>query len=521
MTNNFFNTSDSTYISDIANGNRHSPKKDIVYFSRLVMAAQKTSENSRQDAIYQLAREVSGQTPLIIDKVADMLKKENLCSKCDFKATVREIKQNDNVSNNSKDSSTKKIKQPTDDEIFNRWLHSHPNTAYGLGAFRRYENSKWPTISEKEIMNELFDELVYAKGDENVKPNYPLLKNITELAKVLTDIPENQWDADFNLLPCKNGVLRLDTRELLPPDPSYHFTSRLEIEYDPLAKCPNFINTLESTIPNEKDFIQDFFGYCLTAETKHEIALVFVGPPGCGKSTILSGLSNVLGPRAGYLGISDFEKSNYSVPLIIGKTALISTEQPVGHFYRSDLINKLISGETIRVERKYEPPFFYKPIAKFIWAVNEYPKVLNAKENGLSRRLKLIKFPYLEEKFRNVDLKDQIKNESAGILNFALDGKDNLTSNGRFIFPPSVVYTNNQFIESNDQMAKFIIEKCNKGAGLQIQSNKFNEAYSIWCNEKGFSQKSSVAVSDELMKLGFSKHSSNGRIFWIGLDLKV
>lgn len=521
MTNELLNTSASSYLNDIANGNRQSPTKDMVYFSRLIEAAQNVSENSRYEAIYQIAREVSDQSPFQKDKVAEMVKKANLCSKCTFNATVREIKQKDTIWDNSKDSSTtQKVKLPTDDEIYNRWLNTHPNTVYGLGSFRRFENNKWTSFSEKEIMKEIYDQLEAAKEEENLKPNYPLLKNITELAKVLADVPAKEWDTDFNLLPCKNGILRLDTRELLPYDPSYHFTNGVEIEYDPKAKCPNFLKALESTIPNEMELVQRFFGDCLSTDNKHEIALMFVGPPGCGKSTILSGVSNVLGPRAGELGIRDIEENQFSLPLIIGKTCLISTEQPTGFLTKGDVINKIISGETLPINQKNDPIFFYRPIAKIIWAMNEIPKIRNLEQNGLSRRFIVIKFPELAEGLRNIDLKMEIKNETPGILNYFLDGYSKLQSDGKYIIPPSMLLANYQKKETDDNMANFIAEKCKKGATLQIQSCRFNEAYSIWCNEKGFNQKSSVAVSDDLKRLNFSKHTSCERVFWIGLDLK-
>jgi len=172
------------------------------------------------------------------------------------------------------------------------------------------------------------------------------------------------------------------------------------------------------------------------------------------------------------------------------------------------------------MERKYEAPFSYTPRAKFIWAVNELPKIMNAENNGLSRRLLIIKFPPLAEELRNVDLKSAIMNERAGILNYALDGLDQLNARGKFSIPPSVVLANNQYIQFNDHLAKFIAEKCNKNATHQIKSSKLYEAYSNWCNENGITSKSIVSVSEDLTRLDYSKHATNGCKYWSGLSLK-
>jgi len=333
--NVFDNTPDDSYLKDIAYGNRHSPKNDIVYFSRKVTAAQEVPEIGRHEAINNLAIELSGENLFLVEAIAEMLKKAKLISKSVFKAAVRENKQN-------KWSKSQKNKPPTDDEIVNRWLKLHPNTDYGLGGLKRYNNSNWANIAEKEIMNEIFDVLAYAKEEDHINPSFPLLKNITELAKVLRYIPDEQWDAESNLLPFQNGILRLDIRELIPHDPSYHLTTGLDYDFDPKATCPNFIKTLESTIPDQIDLIKEFAGYCLTTDTRHEIALVFYGPPGCGKSTLFLGLQNMLGPRAGELGLRELEKSHFALPKVIGKTLLMATEQPGGYLSNSDLINQLI-----------------------------------------------------------------------------------------------------------------------------------------------------------------------------------
>jgi phage/plasmid-associated DNA primase len=52
---------------------------------------------------------------------------------------------------------------------------------------------------------------------------------------------------------------------------------------------------------------------------------------------------------------------------IPGKTLLTATEQPAGYLRTSHVLNALISGEPIQVEKKYRDPFVLVPRAKIAW----------------------------------------------------------------------------------------------------------------------------------------------------------
>ncbi len=124
-------------------------------------------------------------------------------------------------------------------------------------------------------------------------------------------VDHDKWDANPDLLP--NGVLKISNRELLPHSPNYYFTTWLPYHYDPQAECPTYLSVLERAIPDEMEFFQEFAGYALTSDTRHEIAIWLVGPPASGKSTALLGLETMLGPRAGTLGLKEIERSRFAL----------------------------------------------------------------------------------------------------------------------------------------------------------------------------------------------------------------
>jgi putative DNA primase/helicase len=149
---------------------------------------------------------------------------------------------------------------------------------------------------------------------------------------------------------------------------------------------------LGCTIPDAAEFMQEFAGYCLTTDTGHEIAVWLYGLPGSGKSTFLIGMQVMLGERAGVLGLADIERSRFALADLVGKTLIVATEQPETSIIASHILNAIVSGEPVSVERKFRDAVIIQQRAKAVWAMNVLPRVPDP-NNGLFRRVKVVRFP--------------------------------------------------------------------------------------------------------------------------------
>jgi P4 family phage/plasmid primase-like protien len=419
-----------------------------------------------------------------------------------------------------------KVKTPTDDELAARWLREQPLTAWGLGEFRRYEVGIWSVLSLDTVRREVVAFLEAAKA-EGIRPTSRLLSSVIELGRVEIAKRDDAWDADPDILVCGNGALHIPTRTLQAHNPEHLATSRLSYDYDPEAKAPTWQRVLQRCVPEARNFLQEFAGYALTTDTRFELAVWLAGQPGGGKSTLLAGLEAMLGPRVlPSLGLGDIEKSRFALTNLPGRTLVISTEQPGGYLAASAILNAIISGEPITVDRKFRDPVTIVPRAKLMWALNELPRV-GPDGAGLFRRVKVVRLPPIPEDERDPAVKEQVKLEGAGILVWALDGLARLRSRGRFEIPAGVADATNHFRETNDIPAVFVAECClagvNKATGYpyKTQSSILYGAYSQWCKDNGHKAQSSTSIAEDWLRLGFEKYPANGRIWWRGVGVAV
>ena len=408
---------------------------------------------------------------------------------------------------------------PTHDELRDRWIGGNPHHAHGLGEWRRYEDGIWPTVSETSVKAEIANVIESAKP-EGIKPTASILASVTELTRIKVFVPDERWDADSDILVCKNGALRISTGELARHQPGHYATSAVPYKYDPGARPAIWNYFLRNTVPAAANFLQEFAGYALTTEMTHELAVWLFGPPGSGKSTFIAGLAAMLGHRAGILGLADLERSRFTLADLPGKTLVVASEQPSSYLASTNTLNAIISGEPIQVERKYRDPFTVIPRAKVCWAMNELPRVADA-NSGLFRRVKVVTFPALVENERDPKIKRAIETEGAGILNWALEGLRRLKERGHFEVPTGVEDATKQFRENNDVPALFIEDRCIQGVDLKVQASQLYTEYKEWCLENGHRPMSSTRLADDWARLGFEKTASNGRRFYRGVTLRL
>jgi putative DNA primase/helicase len=333
--------------------------------------------------------------------------------------------------------------------------------------------------------------------------------------------------------------LNLETRQLESHNPNHYCTSGVDYDYDPDATAPAWKAFLDSltdrvnseAMPSRKnvagrelvEFLQEFSGLALTTDNLHEIALWLYGYSGTGKSTFIEGLQAAMGDRHIEIGLANLEQSRFSIGDLPGKTLAFATEQPGDFIRATDTLIKMISGEMVTVEKKFAHPYKIRSTVKLIWAMNDLPRI-SSPNSGLFRRVKIVKWPKLDPADVKQAVKEQIKKEGPGILNWALDGLARLRRHGSFVIPDEVDKASSDYKAANDIPAAFLAECCEVDttgrSGFKVSSGELYQAYNQWCLDNGHKPKSSTALAEDWKRLGLEHKKSGGYPYWHGVELR-
>ena len=234
------------------------------------------------------------------------------------------------------------------------------------------------------------------------------------------------------------------------------------VPYIPKAECPHYdkMLTAYNLADDEVRVIKQFSGLLLTDEIKHQKMLVFVGKPGCGKSTIAEIWGKVLGEMAIRKDLTDLtgDRFRFIGKSLTGRTFVHFDEVDIKRSEMSSNLGNLITGDRFAVERKGkdEDPSAKNKL-KCILTANSLPM---SAESGIFRRMIMIEFQnsFDDAGTADLDLPKKLENEHSGILNRMLEGLADIKMMGTF----TVIEGHSDAIEeykiSSNTVAEFLDE---------------------------------------------------------------
>lgn len=270
----------------------------------------------------------------------------------------------------------------------------------------------------EELMKQLeirhYKENFYIFKNGVYKNNLQLIENImlninnnlkkSERAEVLDHIRIKQYrediDVDENFINFKNGMYDLKNNVLVPHNPKIFTTCQINAEYIEDDKLEvnqdvekfldeimcvnndnNSTNTDDSSVndsmsANKDDSIYNkrktallqIIGYCMTFRVDLQKAFIFYGPTAKnGKSTLIEIINTVIGKdNICHITVHQLLK-RFTIAELENKLLNTETEIATDLITNMEVFKKIITGDEISAEKKYQDRHIMKPFAKFIF----------------------------------------------------------------------------------------------------------------------------------------------------------
>ena len=377
----------------------------------------------------------------------------------------------------------------------------------------------YPDECLKAALYKHLDGLFFADEKGEMRPlrlNRQTVSNVLDAliacdTLVAGDIP--QWTdgrpGATEFLALQNGLLHLKTRKRHLHDPAYFNTTVLPYAFDPAAACPRwlaFLNSLWPKDPESVELLQEWFGYIGTADTRYQKMLLIVGPKRSGKGTIarvaeaMIGAANCCSPTMGAMA------QNFGMASLIGKRLAVFGDARISG--RSDtaiIVDRLLSlsgGDLQTISRKYRDEWIGTPETRITILSNEIPKLADASGAMASRFLLLeLKRSFFGKEDHG--LQEALLEELPGILNWALDGLDRLTTRGRFAELSSSIDGLEAMTALGSPITSFVRERCEVKPGMATACKTLYAAWCEWCEEQGISRVSAMEVFGRDLKAAY------------------
>lgn len=257
-------------------------------------------------------------------------------------------------------------------------------------------------------------------------------------------------------------------------------------EPSPLPEDSYFSRFIHSSLPDEKEreLVQEYCGYTLLNDVRHQVAQVWEGNGQNGKSVLLKLIASIH-EKASAIRLDNLEK--HGLTPLVDASLIVSSETPKRGI-NEQVLKGCISGDPVQIEPKHKDEFTYSPTAKWIIVCNRFPKISD-ESDGVWRRLQYIRWSEQIGNDKVVQDVDQIiiENELHVFTDWCLLGLQRLLKKGRFNLPASVVQrTNEEKLVSNSVLAFVKDQHLELDTdGHSIQKTVIYNNYKSFCEEDG------------------------------------
>ncbi|WP_454632430.1 DNA primase family protein [Bradyrhizobium cenepequi] len=357
------------------------------------------------------------------------------------------------------------------------------------------------------------------------------LRNLLAQAEAYTEVSLGQFDTDPREINCNNGVVNLRDKSLSPHSPDRFHLHKTEASYNPEAKCPLWLSTLDEIFQGDTeliDYIQVALGYSILGLTSEHCLFLCHGARGRnGKGTILETVGHVLGSYFQSTKFDTFlQKENTNsargleaVGNLKGRRFVLASEVNQETRFDSAKVKELTGGDTLTGGGLYKDALPFVPSHTIWLACNYLPRVTD-NSDAMWSRIKVIPFNrFFAEQERRRNLRESLIGEADGILGWLIDGANRYLREGLPPFPAACQKATQDYRDESDRVGLFVRECLVKDISGKISLKDIHERYKQWVDPEDYFL-TDKALSRGLMQKGFHKKNSNSGTIFLGYRLK-
>lgn len=316
------------------------------------------------------------------------------------------------------------------------------------------------------------------------------LSGVIEKAKGLLAVNENYFDTNLEeYIACKNGMLRLANRKLLEFSPQYRRRNKLAVNYDPTATCSEFMEKLLKPALNEADIkvLQQWCGLCLIGVNLSQVIILLTGTAGGGKGTFIRVLQGIIGQHNVEQLRTDQLGGRFETAAFIGKILLYGADVKANFLNNTSAsyLKALTGGDPLNAEIKgvIGRPVIYGRYLVIVTSNSRLTVSLEGDSDAYRRRLILIEYNKAKPEDVIVKLSEQLlEKEASGILNWMLDGSDELKRQGYVIhLSPEQERTVDDLLLESESPRIFVKECLIRDESSILTTSDCYNAYSVYC----------------------------------------
>ena len=361
----------------------------------------------------------------------------------------------------------------------------------------------------------IYKDGIYQAGDEYIEaamikhiPNLSRSKRQEVLAYLELLVNKESGVADANLIAFANGVLNVVDESFSDFSPEYIITNKIPHNYVPDASSDLLDSVMKKLACQDEavySLLYQSIGYCLYRRNELRKSFFLLGEKRNGKSTFLDMVGTLLGEEnTSNLDLCEIG-DRFRTAELTGKLANIGDDINDEWISNTAIFKKVVSGDTVTVERKGKDPYKLRSFAKFFFSANSLPRLGRGKDSAaVLDRLVIIPF---DAKFSKTDpdydpfIKYKLRDESVmeALIAKAVPALREVLADQEFTVCDKTKRNLEDFEKSNNPITEFF-EDMDEPDYLNEPIKTVYQTYCTWCLSNNLQAISAIEFQKQMRK---------------------